>query len=221
VKEAIRILVVDDSPGLTQELLLTLRRRTQVEVLGPVPDDTSALEACADVPLELVVVQLDRRDDRGVAIVAAVRCGTSLPVLTATRQPTASPVELALAAGACGVLPLERTSSSLLDAFHRATGGQLVLPADGGTVQMDGLLGSRARTIQVALLGTLTAREREVLTALAGGATTPSIALEKGISSATVQTHIKNILGKLRVHSQVEAVGAAWRSGLTRDVRSA
>jgi DNA-binding NarL/FixJ family response regulator len=49
----------------------------------------------------------------------------------------------------------------------------------------------------------------------------PGIAFELGISRATVQTHVKNILGKLEVHSQVEAVGTAWRAGLALSSRSA
>jgi DNA-binding CsgD family transcriptional regulator len=36
-----------------------------------------------------------------------------------------------------------------------------------------------------------------------------------------VQTHVKNLLGKLGVHSKVEAVGTAWRAGLAVSSRSA
>jgi DNA-binding NarL/FixJ family response regulator len=36
-----------------------------------------------------------------------------------------------------------------------------------------------------------------------------------------VQTHVKNVLSKLGVHSKVEAVGTAWRAGLTLTSRSA
>jgi DNA-binding CsgD family transcriptional regulator len=36
-----------------------------------------------------------------------------------------------------------------------------------------------------------------------------------------VQTHVKNVLGKLGVHSKVEAFGAAWRAGLVLSSRSA
>lgn len=219
--ETIRILVVDESPGLTQDLLLALRRRTGVQVLGPVPDAASALEACANVRPDLVVVRLDRPDDRGVAIVSAIRSGSSVRVMTSTQHPAAPLVELALAAGACGVLPSERGSSILVRAFQRAIAGELVLPADGLPMLVDGLQEGRTRMAQVALLATLTGREREVLAALAEGATTPGIALELGISPATVQTHVKNILCKLRVHSKVEAIGAAWRCGVVLGARSA
>ena len=219
--ETIRILVVDENPGLTQDLLLALRRRTGIQVLGPVPDHSAALEVCAEMRPDVIVVQLDRRDDRGVAVVAAIRDGSSTRVLTATRHPATPLVELALAAGACGVLPAERGAASLVHTFHRAMAGELVLPSDGMPAVLDDLRESRTRMAEMALLATLTGREREVLAALALGATTPGIALELGISSATVQTHVKNILGKLRVHSKVEAVGAAWRAGLALSSRSA
>jgi len=217
----IRILVVAESPGLAQELLLALRRRPGFEVLRPVPDDTAALELFAEAHPTIVVVELDRLDGRGVAIVSAIRSGTQLRVMVATRYPTATDVELALAAGACGVVPAEREPSRLVSAFRRAAAGELVLPGDERPLLVDQLDEARTRRTRQALLDTLTGREREVLAALAEGTTTPGIALELGISPATVQTHVKNILGKLGVHSKVEAVGMAWRGGLALDVRSA
>jgi DNA-binding NarL/FixJ family response regulator len=221
VMEMISVLVVDENPGLAQDMLLALRRRAGVQVLGPVPDETTALDACLDVRPDLVVVQLDRQDERGVSIVSAIRGGSSIRVMTATKRPAAPLVELALAAGACGVLPSELGASSLLNAFRRAIAGELVLPPDGVPVLMDRVRNGRTRMVQIALVATLTGREREVLAALAQGVTMPGIAFELGISRATVQTHVKNILGKLEVHSQVEAVGTAWRAGLALSSRSA
>ena len=60
----------------------------------------------------------------------------------------------------------------------------------------------------------LTARELEVLRHLAGGAGTREIADSLFISVATVRTHLQNILGKLEVHSQVQAVSVALRNRL-------
>ena len=219
--DGIRVLVVDDRLGLTQGLLLALRRRPAVRILGPVRDETEALAAIADEPVDLVLVSLDRADDRGVGIVAAVRSQTDVRVMATTGHVASPLVELALAAGACGVLPLERQPAHLLDAFRRALAGELVLPVAELPTLVDRLWQAKVRRAEHVLLSTLTAREREILCALAEGATTAEIADELGISPATVQTHVKNVLCKLGVHSKVEAVGTAWRAGLAVGSRSA
>jgi DNA-binding NarL/FixJ family response regulator len=219
--DGIRVLVVDDRMGLTQDLLLALRRRPAVRIMGPVRDETEALVAIEDEPVDLVLVALDRPDERGVAIVAAIRSAVDVRVMATTGHVASTLVELALAAGACGVLPVERQPAHLLDAFRRALAGELVLPVAELPTLVDRLWQARARRTEHALLSTLTVREREILCALAEGATTAEIAVELGISPATVQTHVKNVLCKLGVHSKVEAVGTAWRAGLAVGSRSA
>ena len=219
--DGIRVLVVDDRMGLTQDLLLALRRRPAVRIMGPVRDETEALVAIEDEPVDLVLVALDRPDERGVAIVAAIRSAVDVRVMATTGHVASTLVELALAAGACGVLPVERQPAHLLDAFRRALAGELVLPVTELPTLVDRLWQARARRTEHVLLSTLTVREREILCALAEGATTAEIAGELGISPATVQTHVKNVLCKLGVHSKVEAVGTAWRAGLAVGSRSA
>ena len=60
----------------------------------------------------------------------------------------------------------------------------------------------------------MTPREQEVLRLLATGLDTHLIAREAGISLHTTRGHVKNILAKLEVHSQLEAVAKAMRQGL-------
>jgi PAS domain S-box-containing protein len=60
----------------------------------------------------------------------------------------------------------------------------------------------------------LTEREREILRALSTGASTETIARRLGISPITVRNHIQNVLGKLGVHSRLEAVTFSLRNGL-------
>jgi PAS domain S-box-containing protein len=60
----------------------------------------------------------------------------------------------------------------------------------------------------------LTNREREVLRLLFSGSSTETIAHKLGISPATARNHITNILGKLDVHSRLEAVTLALRNGV-------
>ena len=221
--EDIKVLVVDERPGLTQGLLLALPRRGHVRVLGPVPDVSSAREAIDAGLVDVIVVGLDREDGMGVAIVAALRdADDGARILVATRDESPETVVVALAAGARGVLPTERDAHPLIDAFRRARAGELVLPARDLPLLVDRL---RERAVpgrdERALLASLTVRESEILALLSDGSSTRDVAERLDISPLTVQSHVKNILAKLGVHTKVEAVRIAWRHGLHTATRSA
>lgn len=57
----------------------------------------------------------------------------------------------------------------------------------------------------------LTRRELEILRLMASGANTKAMADRLHVSPATVRNHVQNILGKLGVHSRLEAVAHATR----------
>ena len=59
----------------------------------------------------------------------------------------------------------------------------------------------------------LTPRERGIVALLADGYAALNIAARLDLSHATIRNHIQNILRKLGVHSQVEAVALALRRG--------
>ncbi|MEJ2455838.1 MAG: LuxR C-terminal-related transcriptional regulator [Candidatus Thiodiazotropha sp.] len=62
-------------------------------------------------------------------------------------------------------------------------------------------------------IGELTQREKEILALLAEGYPGQAIAQKLHISTRTVRNHVTNILGKLRVHSRLEAVAWYTRRG--------
>ncbi|HXJ79508.1 MAG TPA: LuxR C-terminal-related transcriptional regulator [Candidatus Methylomirabilis sp.] len=57
--------------------------------------------------------------------------------------------------------------------------------------------------------GDLTRRELEILRLVAGGENTKAVAARLHVSPATVRNHVQNILGKLSVHSRLQAVAYA------------
>jgi len=59
----------------------------------------------------------------------------------------------------------------------------------------------------------LTTREREILELLSNGYAAINIAARLDLAHATVRNHIQNILRKMEVHSQVEAIAVAFRRG--------
>ncbi|MCY1527376.1 Response regulator protein VraR [compost metagenome] len=84
---------------------------------------------------------------------------------------------------------------------------QAAVPGTAGAAPAEAALDEADR-------GLLSAREHEVLTLIARGFSYAEIARLKGLSVHTVQTHIKNLYGKLAVHSKSEAVFEATRLGL-------
>jgi DNA-binding CsgD family transcriptional regulator len=60
----------------------------------------------------------------------------------------------------------------------------------------------------------LTPREQEVLQFLASGYSALNIAARLNLSHATVRNHIQNLLRRMEVHSQVDAISVAFRRGL-------
>ena len=111
------------------------------------------------------------------------------------------------------MLPVVR-DTSLVDVFRRALAGELVLPADDLSRLVDRLTAQKGEARRSGGVDRLTPREREILRTLAAGASTVEVAEAFGISPLTVQSHVKNILAKLGVHSKVEAVRIAWLHGL-------
>ena len=217
----IRVLVVDESPGLTQGLLLALPRRGPIHVLGPVSDAPEAIAAVRDGLADVVVVDLDRVDGRGVEVVGAIRDGSGhVRVLASTASGDTETAAMALAAGACGILPPQR-DRTLVGVFRRAVAGELVLPAERLPALVDRMRSGRVEASGPERLATLTQREQQILGSLAQGRGTAELATDLGISPLTVQSHVKNILSKLGVHTKVDAVRLVWRHGLGSASRTA
>ena len=62
----------------------------------------------------------------------------------------------------------------------------------------------------------LTPRERSVLEGLVKGESTTLLAQRLGVRPATARTHVQNLLGKLCVHSRLEAVALAVEHDIVR-----
>src|SRR5262249_7860250 len=118
----------------------------------------------------------------------------------------------ALQAGACGFLLKDVTPDHLIDAVRLVKSGDALLAPSitRRLVERYAARPSRPRHD----LDSLTEREADVLRLMARGLGNQEIAEKLFVSEATVKTHVAHILDKLTVENRVQAVIAAYESGL-------
>ena len=115
-----------------------------------------------------------------------------------------------LVAGAVGVLRKTQRYEQLLDGIRDAALGRtLNRPAERERLVAATRREQLDTDNQASRLATLTNREREVLGHLVAGLTPERIAVLEVVSISTVRSHIKTILRKLDVNSQIAAVAFA------------
>jgi DNA-binding NarL/FixJ family response regulator len=115
----------------------------------------------------------------------------------------------ALRAGASALMPQAAADADIAVAVTAAARGLCVLPRN-----LMPALPTADDLLRPAGDGPLTARERDVLAAMADGASNKAIARRLGISFHTVKFHVAAILAKLDADSRTEAVTRAAQLGL-------
>lgn len=207
----ISVLVVDDHQVFADALQARLSAESD---LRPVSVAYSVAEASAQLgrtPVDVAVLDHMLGDGTGIALAERLRessPGTRVVILTAVQSVEA--VVDALTAGVRAWLPKTVDTAHLVRVIRGVHADEMWLePALLGEVVP--MLLARAMAPPPDLLAVLTAREREVLDCMIEGLSRVEIATQLGVSGNTVRTHTQNLIGKLGVHSSLEAVTLALR----------
>jgi DNA-binding NarL/FixJ family response regulator len=118
----------------------------------------------------------------------------------------------AVEAGASAFLGKDEPADQVLAAAKAAAEGDVLIDPSTLARLLHQVTKERQERREVlARFSTLTDREWEILRNVAEGRRNDDIASSLYISPQTVQTHVRNVLGKLEVHSKLEAVALAVR----------
>lgn len=208
VREMTRVLVVDDHGTFAEMLAGVLDDEPDLGCVGHAHSAALAVDMYAKLKPDVVImnVELTASMDGGLAVTRALLAGDpgARVVLFAAHASGASVVR-ALDAGACGLVTKDGRLEQLLSALRAVRSGRVrVYPGP-----MSGLV-----PVQGEGAVPLTAREHDVLSQMGQGMDVRSIAAELQISVHTCRDHVKEVLGKLGAHSQLEAVVLAVRRGM-------
>jgi DNA-binding NarL/FixJ family response regulator len=212
---AIRVVIADDHAAIRAGLRLMLDGADDISVVGEAGDGAVAIRQARALRPDVVLMDVRMPGTDGIAATRAITSAGLGEVLVLTTFDIDEYVFGALRAGAAGFLLKNVEPPALIDAVRRVAAGDGVL-APELTRRVLGAFVSAGPTPDAprAELAQLTARERDVLSALGLGLSNVELADRLGISEATAKTHVSRVLAKLGCTSRVQAAIIAKEAGL-------
>ncbi len=212
----IRVAVVDDQALVRAGFRMILDAEAGMEVVGEAGDGAAAAMLVRRERPDVVLMDVRMPGTDGIEATRAI-CGPDgvpgVRVLMLTTFDLDDYVFEALQAGASGFLLKDVAPERLVEAVRVVAGGDALL-APSVTRRLVEEFARLPRPRPPAGLGLLTDREVEVLRELARGQSNAEIADTLFVSETTVKTHVSHILTKLDLRDRVQAVVAAYESGL-------
>lgn len=201
---ALSAVLADDHPVSSAGLSAVLTDSREIEIVAVAANGLEAIAAVKAWQPNLAVVDLDMPGATGLEVIAEARRwspATRFAVATGSRDEQT--LRAALAAGAHGLFLKTSASTELRRGLLvTARGSSFVDP------EARRILDDASDEVKPS------ARELQVLHAIAKGASNPQIAEQLGISAKTVNSHRTNLMRKLDVHSTATLLVTAMKRKL-------
>jgi DNA-binding NarL/FixJ family response regulator len=215
-----RVLIADDQALVRGGFRLILETQDDIEVVGEAVDGVQAVELAGRLRPDVVLmdVRMPRLDGiQATRRLAGQAAGTPIRVLILTTFDHDEYVYEAMRAGASGFLLKTVRPGQLTAAIRDIAAGDALLAPDITRRLIEQFVRRPPPGSAVPpALGALTPREVDVLRLIARGLSNAEIAAELVVGETTVRTHVTRILAKLGARDRVQAVVAAYESGLVQ-----
>ncbi len=189
----VRVIIADDHRLMREGTAALLAADDRIEVVGLACDGREAVELAVRLAPDVALLDVGMPDVGGVEACAAIRARVpGVRVLMLTVSEDSLDVRAALRVGAAGYLLKDMQPEELVEAV---LGGE-----------------PRVMASAEAPAGSLSAREAEVLELIGRGLRNREIAERLVVSEATVKTHVRHVLEKLRLRNRAEAAAFAARA---------
>jgi len=214
---SIRVLIADDQELVRTGFRMILSGEPDITVVGEASDGLAAVELARGLGVDVVLMDIRMPGIDGIEATRRLgAAGSSARVLILTTFDLTEYVYEALRAGASGFLLKDAPAAQLMTAIRVVADGEALL-APTITRRLIAEFAQRpAPSARPAAMEELTERELEVLRLIARGLSNAEIAKELFVGDATVKTHVARILMKLELRDRVQAVVAAYESGLVQ-----
>jgi DNA-binding NarL/FixJ family response regulator len=218
-RQPINVMIVEDDNVTRKYLAAAIQSEPALRVVAAFDSVQPALAWLVSTPVDLLLTDLGLPDGSGVDVIRA--CVDRWPdcgILVITMSSDEDSVLACIEAGAAGYVLKDAGRLDIVRALMDLhSGGSPISPLIARKVlgrMRDAMPASSAPATNEHSRSLLTPREAAILNLIARGDSYGEVARALSVSVSTVQTHVKNIYGKLSVHSRGEAVFEAQRRGL-------
>jgi DNA-binding NarL/FixJ family response regulator len=202
--QPLTIMVADDHPMVREGLIAIINRQPDMRVVAEAANGREAVEKFMALRPDVALVDLRMPMMGGIdAVMSIYERVPSARVVVVTTYQSEEDIYRALQAGARGYVLKDAPLEDIVACIHAVGSGKTWIPPVVGEK-----LAMRVTD------RTLTAREMEVIRALAKGKSNKEIGVALNISEGTVKVHVTHMLEKLKVTGRTEAIAAAVKRGL-------
>jgi DNA-binding NarL/FixJ family response regulator len=198
----VRILIADDHPIFREGLRKLLEVEPRYSVVGEAVDGDQAATLVHQLKPDLLLLDLSMPRVTGLdALRELARTGAAVRVVLLTAGGDRREIVQAVKLGAHGVVLKEAATALLFKCIDAVMAGEYWLGRDNASHLLRSV---PADTAAHAPSDPLSAREREIVSAIAQGATNRAIGKQLGVSERTIETHVTEIFAKLGVSNRLE-----------------
>ena len=212
---SIRILLADDHKITRQGLRSLLEKQPDLEVVAEAEEGRTAVDLVQELVPNVVIMDVSMPDLNGMEATRQIVAEfPNVKIIALSMHSDSLFVTEMLRSGASGYLLKDCAFEELERAIRTVMANKTYLsPGISGVVVDDYL--HRLSRADFSNSEVLSDREREVLQLVAEGKSTKKIALKLHISTKTVETHRRQVMNKLDIHTVAELTKYAIRKGLT------
>jgi two-component system, NarL family, response regulator NreC len=207
VKE-IRILVGDKGGFIHRTVQSLLAGHPNWTIVGEAAVEADLLAKTREAKPDVVIMDLSTGVIAGLDVVRKIReCHTNLNIIVVSPEDEEGQIRTALESGVRGYVLKSEFALHIVRAIHAVSEGRHFLDDRVLEIVMKGYLDSAgSMTVKLAPLSRLTAREIEIVRLLAMGRGNKQVAKALRIRVRTVETHRRNAMQKLNLHTLAELV---------------